>query len=86
MTEPYGVLCFSASSAPSQFRTTMAQGPIPPVIDVTKVAKEACLISYTLCTLQCGMMECISACVIKGCTFNLIITNNIIYAMSQVSA
>ena len=48
ITELYDAACFSARRPPNLFRTTVAQGPIPPVLDITKGVKVACSISRTL--------------------------------------
>ena len=50
ITELYGVACFSAWRPPSLFEVTVAQGPIPPVLDNTKGVKVACSISLILCS------------------------------------
>ena len=48
ITELYGVACFSARRRPSLFKMTVAQGPVPPVLDNTNGAKVVCSISLTL--------------------------------------
>ena len=41
ITELYDAACFSARRPPNLFRTTVAQGPIPPVLDITIGVKVA---------------------------------------------
>ena len=47
MTVLYLEWCFSVDSAASLLRNTDAQGPAPPVHDITNGTKEACSTSQT---------------------------------------